>query len=113
MLINKKLFINKKQFINKELCMIREQCIKNLYILRRLIMRSPSPAQFLSFAFLFALSGTEDSCTLQIGGLSPAPGLSPAGELRALNFLFDSLDQLIENELHALSRRKDEERRFK
>ena len=37
--------------------------------------------------FLFALSGTEDSCTLQIGVHSPAPGLSPAGELRALNFL--------------------------
>lgn len=60
--------------------------------------------------FLFALSGTEDSCTLQIGVYSPAPGLSSAGELRALNFLFDSLDQLIENELHALERRVGQER---
>lgn len=59
--------------------------------------------------FLFALSGTEDSCTLQIGVHCPAPGLSPAGELRALNFLFDSLDQLIENELHALGQRADRE----
>ena len=57
--------------------------------------------------FLFVLSGIEDSCTLQIGVHSPAPGLSPAGELRALNFLFDSLDQLIENELHALGQRTD------
>lgn len=57
--------------------------------------------------FRFALSGTDDSCTLQIGVQCPAPGLSPAGELRALNFLFDSLDQLIENELHALGQRAD------
>lgn len=57
--------------------------------------------------FLFTLSGKEDSCTLQIEVHCPAPGLSQAGELRALNFLFDSLDQLIENELHALSQRID------
>ena len=60
--------------------------------------------------FLFSLSGTEDSCTLQIGVHRPAPGLSSAGELRALNFLFDSLDQLIENELRALGQRADQER---
>ena len=59
--------------------------------------------------FLFSLSGTGNSCTLQIGIYQPAPGLSPAGELRALNFLFDSLDQLIENELHALGQRADRE----
>ena len=59
--------------------------------------------------FRFALSGTEDACTLQIGVHSPAPGLSPAGELRALNFLFDSLDQLIENELNALGQRAGQE----
>lgn len=59
-------------------------------------------------AFLFVLSGTEDSCTLRIGVQRPAPGLSPAGELRALNYLFDSLDQLIENELHALGQRAGE-----
>ena len=55
--------------------------------------------------FLFSLSGSGSSCTLQISVYQPAPGLSPAGELRALNFLFDSLDQLIENEQYALAQR--------
>lgn len=49
--------------------------------------------------FLFQVSGDEKSCMLQIGVYEPAPGLSKSGELRALSFLFDSLDQLIENEL--------------
>lgn len=53
--------------------------------------------------FLFAVSGDEKSSVLRIGVYEPATGLSRAGELRALNFLFDSLDQLIEDELYPRS----------